>query len=117
VNTTDDVFEALDMQNDIQRLYTGGTVFHAFIGESIDDAETCKRLVKKIASNYEIPYFTITPTFSVCHNHGYLKGEQFACPSCGEETRCIRVSWATTVPCRTGTSERSRNTATERSSR
>ena len=86
VNTTDDVFEALDMQNDIQRLYTGGTVFHAFIGESIDDAETCKRLVRKIASSYEIPYFTITPTFSVCNNHGYLKGEQFVCPSCGEET-------------------------------
>jgi anaerobic ribonucleoside-triphosphate reductase len=86
VNTTDDVFDALDMQNDIQRLYTGGTVFHAFIGESIDDVETCKNLVKKIASNYEIPYFTITPTFSVCLNHGYLKGEQFACPSCGEET-------------------------------
>ena len=86
VNSTNDVFEALDMQNDIQRLYTGGTVFHAFIGESIDDVETCKNLVKKIASNYEVPYFTITPTFSVCQRHGYLKGEQFACPNCGEET-------------------------------
>ena len=86
VNATDDVFEALDMQNDIQRLYTGGTVFHCFIGESIDDAETCKSLVKKIASNYEIPYFTISPTFSVCQRHGYLKGEQFSCPNCGEET-------------------------------
>ncbi len=86
VNTTSDLFEALDMQNDIQRLYTGGTVFHSFIGESIDDPETCKQLVRKIASNYEIPYFTITPTFSVCHNHGYLKGEQFSCPNCGEET-------------------------------
>jgi ribonucleoside-triphosphate reductase len=86
VNTTNDVFEALDMQNDIQRLYTGGTVFHAFIGESIDDPETCMQLVRKIASSYEIPYFTITPTFSVCNSHGYLKGEQFACPNCGGET-------------------------------
>jgi ribonucleoside-triphosphate reductase len=86
VTTTDDVFEALDMQNDIQKLYTGGTVFHCFIGESIDNVEACKALVKKIASNYEIPYFTISPTFSVCRNHGYLRGEQFACPNCGEET-------------------------------
>jgi ribonucleoside-triphosphate reductase (formate) len=86
VNATDDVFEALDMQNDIQKLYTGGTVFHCFIGESIDDVETCKTLVRKLASTYEIPYFTITPTFSVCLRHGYLKGEQFSCPSCGEET-------------------------------
>jgi anaerobic ribonucleoside-triphosphate reductase len=86
VTTTDDVFEALDMQNDIQKLYTGGTVFHCFIGESIDNIEACKALVKKIASNYEIPYFTISPTFSVCRNHGYLRGEQFACPNCGEET-------------------------------
>jgi ribonucleoside-triphosphate reductase len=86
VNTTDDIFEALDMQNDIQMLYTGGTVFHGFIGEEIEDIETCKNLVKKIATNYQIPYFTITPTFSVCQNHGYIKGEQFSCPKCGEET-------------------------------
>jgi ribonucleoside-triphosphate reductase len=86
VTTTDDVFEALDMQNDIQKLYTGGTVFHCFIGESIDNVEACKSLVKKIASTYEVPYFTISPTFSVCHHHGYLHGEQFACPNCGEET-------------------------------
>jgi len=86
VNTTDDVFEALDMQNDIQKLYTGGTVFHCFLGESIDNVEACKAFVKKIATNYEIPYFTLSPTFSVCRNHGYLRGEQFSCPSCGEET-------------------------------
>ena len=86
VNATDDLFEALDMQNPIQRLYTGGTVFHAFIGEAIDDAETCKKLVRKIATGYEVPYFTISPTFSVCLRHGYLKGEQFSCPNCGEET-------------------------------
>jgi ribonucleoside-triphosphate reductase len=86
VNATDDLFEALDMQNPIQRLYTGGTVFHAYIGESIDDAETCKKLVRSIAEGYEIPYFTISPTFSVCQRHGYLKGEHFSCPNCGEET-------------------------------
>jgi ribonucleoside-triphosphate reductase len=86
VNATDDLFEALDMQNDIQKLYTGGTVFHAFIGEAIDDPEVCKNLVKKIATNYEIPYFTLSPIFSICQNHGYLKGEQFSCPTCSEET-------------------------------
>ena len=86
VNATDDIFEALDMQNPIQRLYTGGTVFHAYIGESIDDAQLCKELVRSIASNYEIPYFTISPTFSICQRHGYIRGEQFACPNCGEET-------------------------------
>ena len=86
VNSTDDIFNALDMQNDIQKMYTGGTVFHGFIGESIDDVETCKKLARTIAENYEIPYFTITPTFSVCQLHGYLKGEQPSCPNCGEET-------------------------------
>jgi len=86
VTATDDIFEALDMQNPIQRLYTGGTVFHAYIGEAIDDPELCKKLVRSIAQNYEIPYFTISPTFSICQRHGYLKGEHFACPNCGEET-------------------------------
>lgn len=86
VNSTDDIFNALDMQNEIQKMYTGGTVFHGLIGESIDDVETCKKLVRKIAEKYEIPYFTITPTFSVCQLHGYLKGEQPSCPNCGEET-------------------------------
>lgn len=86
VNATDDVFHALEMQNEIQKMYTGGTVFHTFIGEHIADVETCKKLVRKIAENYEIPYFTITPTFSVCHSHGYLEGEQFICPQCHEET-------------------------------
>ena len=86
VNMTDDIFEALELQNDIQRMYTGGTVFHGFIGESVEDVEICKKLVRTIAENFEIPYFTITPTFSVCKLHGYLKGEQFSCPNCGEET-------------------------------
>ena len=86
VTATDDLFEALDMQNPIQRLYTGGTVFHAYIGEAVDDPEMCKKLVRSIAENYEIPYFTISPTFSICQRHGYVKGEHFSCPSCGEET-------------------------------
>lgn len=86
VNSTDDIFEALDMQNSIQKKYTGGTVFHGFLGEAILDPNTCKELVRSIAQNYEIPYFTLSPTFSVCQLHGYLEGEHFACPNCGEET-------------------------------
>ncbi len=85
VNSTPDIFEALDMQNEIQKQYTGGTVFHAHIGESIDDIETCKQLVRKIAYSYGIPYFTLSPVFSVCKLHGYLKGEHFSCPTCSEE--------------------------------
>jgi len=86
VNATDDIFSALDMQEELQRMYTGGTVFHAFIGESIDNPQTCASLVKSIAENYHIPYFTLSPTFSVCHSHGYIKGEQFTCGQCGQET-------------------------------
>jgi ribonucleoside-triphosphate reductase len=86
VDATDDIFAALDLQQELQKLYTGGTVFHTFTGESIDDPKVCAQLVKKIAQNYRIPYFTISPTFSVCKRHGYLKGEQFSCPTCSEET-------------------------------
>lgn len=86
VNATNDIFEALDKQNEIQGLYTGGTVFHAYIGESIDDYTVCRKLVQEIATNYKIPYFTISPTFSICESHGYLKGEQYTCPDCGAET-------------------------------
>lgn len=86
VNATDDLFEALDKQNEIQGLYTGGTVFHAYLGESIDDYTVCRKLVQDIATNYKIPYFTISPTFAICESHGYLKGEQYTCPDCGEET-------------------------------
>lgn len=85
VEATSDIFEALDMQNDLQIQYTGGTVVHGFIGEAID-AEICKKLVKKIAYNYQIPYFTITPTFSICQSHGYLVGEQHVCPKCNKST-------------------------------
>lgn len=84
VDATRDIFEALEHQKDIQPLYTGGTIFHAFLPESID-ALTCKRLVHKI-SQTRIPYFSITPTFSVCSNHGYIRGEQPKCPQCNEHT-------------------------------
>lgn len=86
VNATDDIFEALDMQHELQRQYTGGTVFHAFLEECIDDPKTCAKLVKSIAENYRIPYFTISPTYSICHKHGYLSGEQKTCPTCQEAT-------------------------------
>ncbi|MDR0375003.1 MAG: ribonucleoside triphosphate reductase [Treponema sp.] len=85
VGLTHDVFDALDLQEPLQTTYTGGTVFHAFLGEAIDDWKTCRDLVRTIASNYRIPYFTISPTFSVCQKHGYLKGEHFTCPKCKEE--------------------------------
>ncbi|MBI4976560.1 MAG: ribonucleoside triphosphate reductase [Spirochaetes bacterium] len=85
VGYTADLFTALDMQDPIQSQYTGGTVFHTFIGESID-RDVCKALVKKIAYNYHMPYYTITPTFSICESHGYIRGEEFACPECGKET-------------------------------
>jgi ribonucleoside-triphosphate reductase len=82
VNHTDDLFEALDLQDKLQCLYTGGTVLHAFVGEEIVDPKVVKSLVRKIASNYRLPYFTLTPTFSICQSHGYLKGETPVCPHC-----------------------------------
>ncbi|OGI12520.1 AT hook motif [Candidatus Micrarchaeota archaeon RBG_16_36_9] len=85
VNYTDDVFAALNHQEELQRKYTGGTVFHTFLGESPENGEAVKLLVRKIATNYALPYFTITPTFSVCPSHGYIKGEHFNCPSCNSK--------------------------------
>jgi ribonucleoside-triphosphate reductase len=79
VNETDDAIEALEHQDDIQPLYTGGTIFHTFLGERMSGWESCMRLVKKIAENTRIPYFTITPTFSICPDHGYIVGEHFEC--------------------------------------
>ncbi|MBO5929520.1 MAG: ribonucleoside triphosphate reductase [Clostridia bacterium] len=84
VGYTDDIFSALDIQDDLQTLYTSGTVFHAFLGEKMPDWEAAANLVRKIAENYKLPYYTISPTYSVCKNHGYLTGEQFVCPECGE---------------------------------
>ena len=80
VDFTDDVFDALDHQDELQAKYTGGTVVHGFLGEKISDAQACKKLVKKIAENYHLPYFTITPTFSVCKEHGYIAGKHESCP-------------------------------------
>ena len=85
VNFTDDIFEALDLQDDIQTKYTGGTVFHAFAGERISDAVAVKRLVHKVCTHYHLPYLTFTPTFSVCPSHGYLRGEIQTCPTCQED--------------------------------
>jgi ribonucleoside-triphosphate reductase len=85
VGFTDDLFEALDLQDDLQIKYTGGTVIHCFIGEALPSMEAVKKLVKKIAENYRLPYFTITPTFSICPKHGYIAGEHFFCPKCDEE--------------------------------
>lgn len=81
-----DIFDALQFQDELQIKYTGGTVFHAFLGEKIADYKVCKQLVKKIAENFHLPYFTISPTFSICKEHGYLKGEQKNCPKCKKET-------------------------------
>jgi ribonucleoside-triphosphate reductase len=86
VNFTDDLFEVLDHQDELQTKFTGGTVVHAFLGEKISDTETVKNLVRKIAENYKLPYYSLTPTFSVCPEHGYLAGEQKVCPHCSKQT-------------------------------
>jgi len=85
VNYTDDVFEALDLQDTIQTKYTGGTVLHVFAGERVNDPEVIKGLIRKVCENYHLPYFTFTPTFSVCPSHGYIAGEHYTCPECGAE--------------------------------
>lgn len=83
VNYTDDIFEVLDHQDDLQTKYTGGTVVHIYAGERIQSIKTMKNLVKKICNNYHLPYFTFSPTFSTCPNHGYVAGEHYTCPECG----------------------------------
>lgn len=85
VDYTEDVFEALDHQESLQTKYTGGTMFHVFLGEALKDWKTCRDLVKTIASTYRIPFFTISPIYSICRIHGYLNGEQFECPKCRAE--------------------------------
>ena len=85
VNYTDDLFELLDNQDDLQTKYTGGTVVHIFAGERMHDINTMKNLVRKICNNYRLPYFTFSPTFSTCPNHGYIAGEHHTCPECGDE--------------------------------
>ena len=85
VNFSEDIFSALDLQDDLQTKYTGGTVLHGYLGERLPNGDTAKRLVKKIVESYRLPYFTITPTFSICPKHGYLSGEHKYCPKCDEE--------------------------------
>ncbi|MBQ3114770.1 MAG: ribonucleoside triphosphate reductase [Clostridia bacterium] len=85
VGYTDDIFSALDIQDELQTLYTSGTVFHAFLGEKLPDWKAAADLVRKIAENYKLPYYTMSPTYSVCKNHGYIIGEHFTCPVCGED--------------------------------
>ena len=86
VGYTEDVFSALDVQDELQTLYTSGTVFHAFLGEKLPDWKAAANLVRKIAENYKLPYYTMSPTYSVCPDHGYLVGEQYTCPHCGKKT-------------------------------
>ena len=86
VGYTEDIFSALDIQDDLQTLYTSGTVFHAFLGEKLPDWRAAANLVRKIAENYKLPYYTMSPTYSVCKDHGYITGEHYTCPICGNKT-------------------------------
>lgn len=86
VGFTEDIFQALDIEDKFQTLYTSGTVFHTFLGQKLPDWKSCMNLVRKIAENYKLPYFTMSPTYSVCKDHGYIEGEHFECPKCGKKT-------------------------------
>ena len=86
VGYTEDIFTALDVQDELQTLYTSGTVFHAFLGEKMPDWQSAAALIKKIAHNYKLPYYTLSPTYSVCKEHGYIAGEEYKCPKCGADT-------------------------------
>lgn len=86
VGFTDDIFETLDLQDELQSLYTGGTVLHLYLGEEIKDVNAAKQLIKKAFTNYKLPYISLTPTFSVCNDHGYIAGEHYTCPECGANT-------------------------------
>lgn len=85
VGFTDDIFETLDLQDELQCKYTGGTVLHLYLGEQIRDIEVAKKLLRRAFQNYKLPYLSLTPTFSVCPEHGYISGEHFTCPTCGHE--------------------------------
>ena len=86
VEYTDDIFECMDLQDELQSLYTGGTVQHLYLGEKIDDINVIKELIRTVFEKYKMPYISITPTFSICNTHGYIAGEQFTCPDCGADT-------------------------------
>ena len=114
VGYTDDIFSALDIQDDLQTLYTSGTVFHAFLGQKLPDWKAAANLVRTIAENYKLPYYTMSPTYSVCADHGYLAGEQYTCPHCGRTTEVYSRITGYYTPCRTGTTERGKSSRTER---
>ena len=86
VGYTEDIFETLDLQDNLQTKYTGGTVLHLYLGERIQDIEVAKNLIKTAFTNYQLPYISLTPTFSICNEHGYLTGEVAKCPECGRDT-------------------------------
>jgi len=86
VNYSDDIVRVLDLQDEIQTKYTGGTVVHTFVGEAVSDPIAVKAFVRMVCGNYRLPYFTLTPTFSICEDHGYLNGEVYTCPRCGKKT-------------------------------
>jgi ribonucleoside-triphosphate reductase len=91
VGYTDDPFEALDLQATLQSKYTGGTVLHLYMSQRISSAKVCGELIKKVLTNYRLPYITITPTFSICPKHGYLAGEHKFCPKCDEEKKAAKL--------------------------
>lgn len=93
VGFTDDIFETLDLQDNLQSLYTGGTVLHLYLGERISDIRVAKQLIRKVFTNYKLPYISLTPTFSICPEHGYIAGEHFSCPECG----CAAEVWSRVV--------------------
>jgi ribonucleoside-triphosphate reductase len=86
VNYSDDIFEVLDLQDNLQSKYTGGTVVHCFLGEAVPDPQAVKSFVRTVCERYKLPYFTLTPSFSICSEHGYIKGEHSKCPDCDRET-------------------------------
>jgi ribonucleoside-triphosphate reductase len=86
VGFTDDIFKTLELQDELQSLYTGGTVLHLYLGEAIKDVEVAKKLIQKVFINYKLPYISLTPTFSICNEHGYIDGEHYECPHCGDVT-------------------------------
>ena len=87
---TEDVFEALDIQDKLQTLYTSGTVFHSFLGQRVSDWKACANLVRKIAENFKLPYYTMSPTYSVCKDHGYIAGEHYVCPKCKQPAKVFK---------------------------
>ena len=110
VGYTDDLFKALEIQDELQTLYTSGTVFHAFLGERLQDWKTTANLVRKIAENYKLPYYTMSPTYSVCKNHGYITGEVWNCPNVVKIQKYIAVLQDTIDQLRTGMMVKLKNT-------